>query len=225
MSDFLGPQGAAWTDNGIGVFRIGASPIGTRPILNPWATVLSQYANSPTIVQLIINMDQYIDPTANIDAFYDLLWNVNTAQGYGLDVWGRIVGIGRVLEVASGTYFGYEGPSGASGVGYNQAPFYAGESLTANYALLDGPYLALILAKALFNICNGTIQAINQIMVNLFGANGPLAVPGNCYCTDGENMTMTYVFGGPLNPVQTAIVYQSGVLPRPAGVAATVVIA
>jgi hypothetical protein len=186
-------------------------------------TILSQYGNSPIIRQLIANMNAYIDPEANIDAFYNLLWNVDTAQGYGLDVWGRIVCVGRVLEISSASYFGFTGPSGVSGVPWNQAPFYNGEPNTSNYALLDDPYRALILAKALANICNATIPAINQILINLFGATGPLPIPGNAYCTDGLNMTMTYTFPAILDPVQTAIVYQSGVLPRPAGVAATVV--
>jgi hypothetical protein len=34
---------------------------------------------------------------------------------------------------------------------------------------------------------------------------------------------MTYTFGSALDPVQTAIVFQSGVLPKPVGVLATVV--
>ena len=187
-------------------------------------TVLSQYANSPTLVQLLSNMNTYIDPQKNIDAFFFLLWNVDTAVGYGLDVWGRIVGVDRVLEIATVNYFGFTGPSGASGLPWNQGIFYHGEALTSNYSLLDGPFRSLILAKALFNICDGTIPAINQILINLFGPNGPLAVAGgNSYCTDGEDMTMTYTFPSALDPVQTAIVYQSGVLPRPCGVSATVV--
>jgi hypothetical protein len=189
------------------------------------ATILSQYANSPTIRQLILNMNNYIDPTANINNFYTLIWNIDTAVGYGLDVWGRIVGVGRVLEITTVDYFGFSGPGGPSGLPFNQGIFYNGESTTQNYALLDGPYRTLILAKALFNISNGTIPAINQILINLFGADGQLPVAGNCYCTDGENMTMTYTFGSALDPVQTAIVYQSGVLPRPVGVSSSVVIA
>jgi hypothetical protein len=186
-------------------------------------TIMSQYSNSPTLRQLIANMNTYIDPSANIDAFYNMVWNVDTAVGYGLDVWGRIVGVGRVLQIATTTFFGMQGPSGASGQPFDQAPFYNGQALTANYALLDDPYRTLILAKALFNICDGTISAINQILINLFGPTGLMPVVGNSYCTDGLNMTMTYTFGSNLDPVQTAIVYQSGVLPRPAGVAATVV--
>lgn len=186
-------------------------------------TILSQYANSPTIVQLINNLNTYIDPRTNIDDFYNFVWNVDTAQGWGLDVWGRIVGVGRVLELTTVGYFGYKGPSGASGLPWNQAPFYNGQALTSNYALLDGPFRSLILAKALFNICDGTIQAINQILINLFGPGGPLPVAGNSYCTDGENMTMTYTFGSALDPVQHAIAYQSGVLPKPCGVLSSVV--
>ena len=170
-------------------------------------------------------MNAYIDPSANIEAFYSLVWNVDTAVGYGLDVWGRIVGVGRVLQLASQNFLGLENPinTEASGEPFNQAPFYDGGSLTNNYALLDGPFRALILAKALANISNATIPSINQILINLFGLAGPLPLAGNSYCTDGENMTMTYTFNTTLDPVTEAIVFQSGVLPKPCGVSATVV--
>lgn len=192
-------------------------------MLNVEQTLLSQYSNSPTIVQLINNINGYLSPLANIDAFFNLVWNVDTAVGHGLDIWGRIVGVGRVLAIENVVYFGFQGPSGASGTGFNQGIFYNGETVTSNYTLLDDPFRALILAKALANISNGTIPAINQILINLFGPGGPLPVSGNCYCTDGLNMTMTYTFGSALTPVQLAIVEQSGVLPRPCGVQATVV--
>ena len=187
-------------------------------------TIESQYGNSSTIVQLITNMNDYIDPSANIDQFFSMVWNVDTAVGHGLDIWGRIVGVGRVLQVSAGVYFGFTGPSGTSGDSFNTAPFYSGGPLTGNYALSDDAYRALILAKALANICNATCQAINQILINLFNPYGPIPFPGQAYVTDGLNMTMTYTFTAALDPVQTAIVYQSGVLPRPAGVSSTVVI-
>jgi hypothetical protein len=193
--------------------------------MNNWQqTVLSQFANSPTLMQLLANMNDYIDPTALIDAFYDQMFNIATAQGYGLDVAGRIVGVGRVLQVASSTYFGFTGPSGASGLPWNQAVFYNGENTTSNYALTDDAYRTLILAKALANISNCSIPSINQILINLFGPNGLLPLAGNSYCTDGGDLTMTYTFPATLSPLQYSIIYQSGVLPRPAGVSATVVV-
>lgn len=205
--------------NAIGSFVIGVSPIGPISTFDVVDTIISQYANSPTLLQLCQNLQQYFDQTANFSALFDLIWNVDSAQGYGLDVWGRIVGVTRVLTVSSSTFFGFDqqsptvdvfGPGGAS-------PFYVGVSATSNYALTDSAYRSLIFAKALANICDGSIQAINQILMNLFPNRG------NCYVTDGQNMTMTYTFNFLLTPVEQAIVSQSGVLPKPVGVEASVV--
>lgn len=62
-------------------------------------TIISQYANSPIICALIERMNEWIDPRADIEQFYNMVFNVATAQGYGLDVWGRIVGIGRHFDI------------------------------------------------------------------------------------------------------------------------------
>jgi hypothetical protein len=75
----------------------------------------------------------------------------------------------------------------------------------------------LILAKALANISSCSAPAVNKVLQLLFPGRGV------CYATDGLDMTMTYTFLFALTPVEAAIVDQSGVLPRPAGVSATVV--
>ncbi len=210
---------ALFAQNGIGAsFAIGVSPIGTRPILNIWDTIISQYANSASLTQLILNIDGYIDPTSLFDAFYDLMWNVDTAQGYGLDVWGRIVGVNRVIQVAASKYFGFAEATVLSADPFNQSPFYSGELLNSNFALSDESFRTLIFAKALANISNGSAASINQILLTLFPGRG------NCYCTDGLNMTMTYTFDFVLTPVEAAIVVASGVLPRSAAVALSIVV-
>lgn len=187
------------------------------PVRFDWlATVISQYANSPVLLELLQNFADYIDPTANLEDFFTAVLSVDTATGYGLDVWGRIVGVSRILQIPIvGAYFGFSASLDAHSL--NESPFYNGAALTQNYALSDGAYRRLILAKALANICDGSIPAINQILVNLFSQYG------NCYVTDGGDMTMTYTFGDALSPVDFAIVSQSGVLPRPAGVSATII--
>lgn len=191
----------------------------TVPLKFDWfRTVISQYANSPILLQLIDGFDQCVDQSANMQAFYDLIWNVDTAQGYGLDVWGRIVGVTRVLQVEIGTYFGMTGPGGASGDPYNVSPFYAGAQLTDNFSLTDQAFRTLVFAKALSNISDGSVKSINQILINLFGSAN-----GNAYCTDGHDMTMSYTFEFPLTAVQAAIVSQSGVLPKPTGVHTTII--
>jgi len=204
-------------ENGIGQFIIGFSPIGTRPPLNVVATIGSQYANSPTLAQLIWNNIAYLEAAEAIDNWFDNVWNIQTAQGYGLDVWGRIVGVQRVLQVAATAFWGYSEALPGSEP-YGQAPFYESGSVTSNYALSDDAFRTLILAKALANISDGSIPGLNQILLNLFPGRG------NCYVTDGQDMTMTYTFEFPLSPVELAIVEQSGVLPTPCGVTATVVV-
>lgn len=180
-------------------------------------TVISQYAASPTLNRLIGNLNQYLDQTENIEQFYNLVWNVQTAQGYGLDVWGRIVGVSRALAVATGSYLGFEEAADTNAQPFNQAPFYSGTISTSNYVLSDTAFQTLIYAKALANISNGSIQSINAVLRTLFPGRG------NCYVTDGENMTMTYTFSFALQPYELTIVQSSGVLPKPTGVSVTVV--
>lgn len=197
--------------NAIGSFTIGVSPIGSIEAFDVWRTIISQYANSPILTRLIENMASYLDQTTNFDNFFDSIMNVDTAQGYGLDVWGRIVGVGRTLSVPEDqTWFGYEEAGDAAP--FNQAPFYSGQQTSNNFILTDTAYRTLILAKAFANICDGSIPAINQILISLFPNRG------NCYVVDNLDMSMTYKFDFVLTLVEQAIVAQSGVLPRSTGV-------
>lgn len=204
--------------NAIGSFIIGVSPIGDIASFDYWQTIISQYANSPVITQLVANFSSYVDQTRNLDNFYDFMFNVDTAQGYGLDIWGTIVGVSRTLHiVGTQKYFGFDEATPISADPFGQSPFYSGAILTSNFNLSDNAYRTLIFAKALSNISDGSIPSINQILLNLFPHRG------NCYVTDGLNMTMTYTFQFLLSPVELAIVSQSGVLPKSTGVSATIV--
>lgn len=202
----------------------GANPLGSSgdtfaPPALQWfdwrQTIISQYANSPVLLALIDAASQYIDPTRNLADFYNMVWDVRTAQGYGLDVWGRIVGVGRVLKIPSGQiYLGFEQDTQSEP--FNVEPFYSGEVVTQNFALSDDAFRLLIMAKAAANITDGSVAAANAILMTLFPNHG------NCYMRDNQDMTITWVFGAPLSPVENSIVLQSGVLPKPAGVGATV---
>lgn len=210
--------GTAPGSNAIGSFVIGVSPIGDIPPFDYWLTVISQYANSPILTQLITNMFQYVDQTQDMDAFYDMMFNVMTAQGYGLDVWGKIVGVTRVVPITvTDIFLGFEEAGTVNAAGFNQAPFFTGVALTGNFYLADGPFRTLILAKALANISDGSIKAFNQMLLSLFPSRG------NCYVTDGGDMTMTYTFVFALSAVELAIVENSGVLPKPVGVSVSVI--
>lgn len=205
--------------NAIGSFVIGVSPIGDIEPFDFWSTVISQFANSERLIKLIENFDSYVNQTVNMAAFFDMLWNVDTAQGYGLDVWGRIVGVTRTLHIVlfNAQYLGFkEGLPGS--FPFDQAPFFTGDNpITDNFNLSDDAFRILIFAKALANISDGSISSINQLLINLFPNRG------NCYVTDGGDMTMTYTFNFVLTPVELAILGQSGVLPKPVGVSSSIV--
>lgn len=212
-------------------------------------TLVSQYATSPTLVQLIRSFDEAVSPDYDLEQFYRYIWNIGrTALGYGLDVWGRIVGVDRVLQVAVGNWFGFAEATNLSAQPFGQGAFYSGVPLTESYALTDQAFLLLIFAKAATNITDCSIPAINQVLLKLFPGRG------NCYVTDGRNvdgtawfgfaeagnaagfgqapfgdlmaalpanMTMTYVFDFALQPYEVSIVQSSGALPKPVGVLAT----
>lgn len=179
-------------------------------------TIISQYANSATIVQLVRNMNTYLDPRADFDAFFDYVWNVESAQGFGLDIWGRIVGISRELLIpASPDFFGFNEATG-SAHSFNESPFYDGTApATQTYKLADEAYRQLILVKALANISATNAPSINQLLQNMFAGRG------RCYVNDLGGMALRYTFEFDLTPYEFAIMTQSGALPRPAGVNAS----
>jgi hypothetical protein len=111
-------------------------------MINVEQTIISQYGNSATISQLIQNMNNYIDPRADIDNFFSFIWDVDQAQGFGLDIWGRIVGVSREIFT-------------------NPVDF-----------LSDTAFRQLILLKALSNISATTAPAINQLLQNWMAGRG-----------------------------------------------------
>ncbi len=194
------------------VVDIGVSQISVPPNLD--LTLISQYAQSPVLTQLIANFAQYFDQSANWNNFYQYVWNIDTAQGFGLDFWGAILGVSRYLEIpATADYLGFHGADGtSSGYPFDVGVFFDGATATQTYALPDPEYRTLLYAKAFANICRCSIPVLNQLMRLLFSAYG------DAYCLDNGNMQMTWYLGFSPTAVQLAIVQQSGVLPHPTGV-------
>jgi|SRR5579859_162655 len=202
--------------NAIGTFAVGISPLGDVPPFDQWKTVISQYANSPILDGIINAFNAAMDPTEVLDDYYDMMMNVATAVGYGLDVWGRIVGVKRTLSIpGSVTFFGFE--EAGSWTGFGQGGFFTGSGATTNFVLSDSDFRKLVYAKAAGNISDGSIPGVNQILLTLFPGRGI------CYVQDNQNMSLAYVFKFPLTTVELAILGQSNVLPNPAGVAVSIV--
>lgn len=190
-------------------------------MVNHKDTLLAQYANSPTIVGLIDFCNEWIDPTKDLDQFYSKVWDVSTATGYGLDVWGRIVDIPRTLIIpGDDTFFGFnEAFTGAGSVvtPFNVAPFYTGSDTLFDFPLEEDAYRKLILAKAMSNISDCSIPTMNKILTYLFNDRGRV------YVKNFTNQTMQIVVGFTLTAIEIGILVFSNVFPVPSGVSLSIV--
>jgi hypothetical protein len=186
--------------------------------LSAAATYLAQYANSPILTALIEAMNAEIDPGADIDAFYDYVWNVATAQGFGLDIWGKIVNIPReVILLSPADYLGFEEALPGS-FPFNQAPFYSGtlNPATGVYKLSDDAYRVLIMTKALANISTFTAPSVNALLRFMFAGRG------SCYVQELGGMSIQYVFNFALEPWEASVIETPSLMPRPAGVTVSI---
>lgn len=111
-----------------------------REELQPY--ILTQYSGSPTIVQLLSDFRDNIDPQADINLFIEKIMNIDTAEGIGLDILGRIIGMARVVR-------------------------YGGQTIT----LTDNLYRRLLMYKAFANISDSTMATMNKMLYLLFGEN------------------------------------------------------
>lgn len=186
------------------------------------STLQAQFGNSPRLMGMLESFNDAVDPAALVDDFYTKVWNIDTAVGYGLDVWGRIVGVGRVLtipvDLSTEPYFGFSEAVGGSRIDtFGFAPFFGGGTPTTSFTLLDADYRTLILVKAFTNITDCSAKSINRALMLLFPGRG------NAYVIDNLDMTVTYRFKFDLTPVELAILTQSGVIPRTTGVLVSIV--
>lgn len=172
-------------------------------------TVISQYAHSPNMLSLIERFDNAIDPQLDVETLRKSMLDPDTAVAWGLDVWGRIVGIGRTFESRNDTPpWGFAG-SGAHVFGHGV--FYA-PHIGKTHTLADNAYRLLIYMKAAANITDGSLPDINRIMATLFAERGHVAV------VHVDTMKIRYVVGWHLAAHELALLLRDDIPPRPAGV-------
>lgn len=183
--------------------------------------LLSQYANSPILCGIITRFNEAVDPRALIENFFNNVWNPETATSWGLDAWGRIVGVGRVLKVPADAWFGFnQADDGSQTITpFNDRQFYLGSVqpgdalISNNYILTDNAYRKLIFAKAASNITSGSIQNINALLMRLFGSE-----EGAIWIEETAPLTITICYNFKPSPVDAVIIENSGILPRACGV-------
>lgn len=175
---------------------------------------MKQYAASPTIQQLVADRKTYF-PSTWQDDFYNNIWNIDTAETLGLDIWGRIVVIGRNIQIPVVDYFGFTTTPQSWGA-FGEESFYTGPTTTTTFRLEDNAYRVLILAKALANIAQTDARNLNKVLQQLFPGRG------RAWVNDLGSMAMRFNFEFALEPWEMAVLVNGGVLPRPAGVGAMI---
>ena len=135
------------------------------------ATIQSQYAASPHIMKLVEAFWNSLNPDADIESIYNNMINPDTAVGFGLDVWGRIVAIGReyVATDEENIYLGFKTDEGVDNprlANFNNAPFY--QKIDGKIRLADNAYRTYIFLKAMINIGDSTLASINQMLATMF---------------------------------------------------------
>jgi hypothetical protein len=130
-----------------------------------------------------------LDPTPDVDLFHGRMFDVLTAEGAGLDAWGRIVSIGRTIILDDGS------------------------ALT----LGDDSYRLLILYKALANISASSPASLNRLLGELC-STGVGGLPSRAYVLETGPMVIRWVFESPLGPEQLAVFNAAGTLARGGGV-------
>lgn len=193
--------------------------------------VQSQYGNSPTIKALIRAMYDDINPAMDFQTFYDNIFNLDTATGIGLDIWGRILGIGRDIDFDSvfplTPLLGYRKAQlnpWNQGVFYTPSNVHDGTMTQAN--LTDGRYRDLLKFKAYVNIGKGTLHALNDASYKVFGTYDITAtginIPGTLPNGDMYNqnaMHISWVFRkDEITNLDMSFIQMLGNMAVPAGV-------
>ncbi len=179
-------------------------------------TILTQYSASQKILSIIDTFNQAISIDDFTDEFINRVWDLTTCESFGLDMWGKIVGVGRyITSPIDNASFGFgeaDDESPDYPTPFNDSPFYAGVQETTNVRLGDDAYRTLIFCKAFSNISIATIPDVNKFLKILFNNRG------RAYCINYRDMTMGITFEFELAPYEKAILTNHDVAPIPSGV-------
>jgi len=139
-------------------------------------------------------------------------WDIDTAEGYNLDVLGRIFGVSRTsISMTEKEYLTYYEQTG--GLGWGRGRWYvAGEAFRETILLNDYEFRFLIRARIWKLYQNPSIDYLTDALQDLTGEDA--------YIVDNGDMTMTVRYGSgiALDSFIKFAVENFDVLPRPVAV-------
>lgn len=178
--------------------------------------ILWQYEDSDRLKMIIQSKQDWVNRAHSKfwSDWYRDVFNIDTANAFGLGIWGRILNIslGVSEQPQPGKIsFGF----GSNHTNFNNGNFGVLSSGTQSLSLEQQ---RLVIRMRYFQLtCRPTIPEINEFLSYLFSAEG------QAYVADGQDMTMTYAFGFAPSSELSYILENYDLLPRPSGVKINVV--
>lgn len=172
--------------------------------------ILWQYETATNLKQLISKKQEFYNKS--IDKFfndwYTDVFNIDTANYFGLIVWAIILGCSEYVEFTS--QIGQK----AFGFGEFHKNFHESNfALTSYIYSLPTESLRKVLKAQMYNFnSNGSLYDINKVLNVIYPEHNPYAT------YDRETNVLTYHFPIPLSEEDMNIVMFSNMLPAPVGV-------
>ena len=164
---------------------------------------ISQYANSPRFEKLRSGLVNVFDKDKTLQDWFNIVFNLKTAKGIGLDIWGKILNQSRSFMYYNADDQQYEniylqGEQTIDGVHYSSDE-------------IEEIYRQVLFLKAMSNITNATLKSLNDMLLYYYQGRG------RAYAINFGTMEIRFVFEFPVNKLEKAI-FTSDVMPRPTGV-------
>ena len=179
--------------------------------------IITQYKES-NLVDYILEL--VAEANALEQVFEDIIntKDIDTASGEQLDVIGILVGQSReIFDLGILKFFGFNGHAQADSFGDTADPgigarfLSEGESTTGSIELLDSEYRIFLKAKIVSNNTDATIDSIQSSIEFLFNVD-------SVYAQTTAGGIVSILFGRTLTDTEIAILTNTDIIPRPAGV-------
>jgi hypothetical protein len=179
--------------------------------VNLLAAILWQYEESERLKALAVAKQAWtVENQTNFWlGWYRDVFNIDTANAFGLSIWGRILNVRLGVDVApqNKVAFGF----GSVHKNFN-APSNFGVDADRTQTLTVEQQRLVIKLRYFQLTSRGTIPEINRFLAIMFGAEG------GAFVIDGHDMTMIYQFNFTPNSQLAFILDEYDLLPRPATV-------
>jgi hypothetical protein len=130
--------------------------------------------------------------------------SILTATGIWLDYWGKRLLYPRPhIPSEEITTFGFD----LAGVGFDQAPFYAGDDV--GVPITDEVYRVLLIARGGQLLTDGSIPSLNSVLFAAFGFG---------HYVDHGDMSLSVIFDGAVDTLTAQVIADTDIIIKPCGV-------